>query len=155
MDESVTTTTTDTATAAPAATPVAPPSSTTSAARPADFCRGLLAALDASEGRRRRRKRDTTPDAIGLSIKRELLEAAVADDPAPEEFEGWLLGRCLAAGHGSGGVRAIALSIWDEWRLVQVEPSFGAWLSEGAPSDDRDDAGPSCPAARNAMRESP
>src|SRR5690606_22702639 len=43
-------------------------------ARPADFCRGLLAALDASEGRRRRRKRDTTPDAIGLAIKRELLE---------------------------------------------------------------------------------
>ncbi len=107
-------------------------------ARPADFCRGLLAALDASEGRRRRRKRDTTPDAIGLAIKRELLEAAIADDPAPEEFEAWLLGRCLAAGPGSGGVRAMALSIWDEWRLVQVEPSFGAWLARGAPSDDRE-----------------
>src|SRR5690606_28676862 len=86
--------------------------------RPAEFCRGLLAALDASEGRRRRRKRDTTPDAIGLAIKRELLEAAMADDPAPEEFEAWLLGRCLAVGHGSGGVRAMALSIWHEWLLV-------------------------------------
>lgn len=121
--------------------------------RPAEFCRGLLAALDASEGRRRRRKRDTTPDAIGLAIKRELLEAAIADDPAPEEFEAWLLGRCLAVGHGSGGVRAMALSIWHEWLLVQSEPSFGAWLAQGAPSDDREDNGPTCPAARRALRE--
>src|SRR5438132_12968000 len=45
--------------------------------RPAVVCRELLAALDASEGRRRRRKRDTTPDAIGLTIKRDLLERAV------------------------------------------------------------------------------
>src|SRR2546422_5226163 len=40
-------------------------------ARPGEICRELLAALDASEGRRRRRKRDTTPDAIGLTIKRD------------------------------------------------------------------------------------
>jgi hypothetical protein len=51
--------------------------------RPAEVCRALLAALDASEGRRRRRKRDTTPDAIGLAIKRCLLEQAVREDPAP------------------------------------------------------------------------
>jgi hypothetical protein len=108
------------------------------ALRPAEFCRELLASLEASEGRRKRRKRDTTPDAIGLAIKRALLEAAVSDDPEPEEFEGWLYERCLAAGDGSGGVRAMAMSIWDEWRLATITDSYREWLARGAPSDDRD-----------------
>ena len=47
--------------------------------RPSDVCRGLLAALDVSEGRRKRRARDTAADAIGLGIKRTLLDAAVHD----------------------------------------------------------------------------
>ena len=38
---------------------------------PADVCRALPAALEAADGRRR--KRDQTPDAFGLSVKRELL----------------------------------------------------------------------------------
>ena len=54
--------------------------------RPAVLCRGLLDALEASEGRRKRRKRDTTPDAIGLGTKRDLLERAVRDAPDPEAF---------------------------------------------------------------------
>ncbi|HEX6938586.1 MAG TPA: hypothetical protein VF158_04190 [Longimicrobiales bacterium] len=111
--------------------------------RPAAFCRGLLAAIEASEGRRRRRKRDTTPDAIGLALKRALLEAAVAEDPEPDDFEGWLLRRCLAAGPGNGAVRAMALSIWDEWRLARSSPQFRAWLAAGAPSADRDEGGAS------------
>src|SRR5690348_17655763 len=73
--------------------------------RPRDICRELLAALDASEGKRRRRKRDTTPDAIGLTIKRDLLERAVAADPEPDEFEAWLHEQCLAAGGSEGGDR--------------------------------------------------
>ena len=85
-------------------------------ARPAVVCAELLAALDASEGRRRRRKRDTTPDAIGLTMKRELLERAVAADPDPDRFE--------------------------EWRLAQEATAFGEWLARGAPSDDaRSDEG--------------
>lgn len=105
--------------------------------RPAVFCRHLLDALAASEGRRRRRKRDTTPDAIGLAIKRDLLESVVAADPEPDEFEGWLLDRCLTAGPGGGGIHAMALSIWDEWKLADASPSFRTWLMAGAPSDDR------------------
>jgi hypothetical protein len=105
-------------------------------ARPADICRELLGALEASEGRRRRRKRDTTPDAIGLTIKRELLERAVAADPAPAEFEAWLHAQCLAAGGAEGGVRAMALSIFEEWRLAHEAGSFRDWLARGAPSDD-------------------
>jgi hypothetical protein len=116
--------------------------------RPAEICRRLLAALEASEGRRRRRKRDTTPDAIGMAIKRSLLEETVRDDPDPDSFEGWLLERCLAAdeparGQGnnavsapSGPVRAMALDLLAEWQLAQTSGAFESWLEQGAPSDD-------------------
>jgi hypothetical protein len=96
---------------------------------PAEFARTLLAAADdASEGRRRRRKRDTTPDAIGLSIKRSLLESAVADDPSAQEFEGWLLEQCTACcgPHGAGAVQAMALEILDEWHLARTVEVFGS-----------------------------
>jgi hypothetical protein len=108
--------------------------------RPAELCAELLAALEASEGRRKRRVRDTTPDAIGLGIKRELLEAAVAADPEPAAFETWLAERCLEAGVADGPVRAMAISIWDEWRLAATTAEFRQWLVQGAPSDDRDDS---------------
>jgi len=107
--------------------------------RPAAFARGLLQALEASEGRRRRRQRDTTPDALGLAIKRTLLERAVSDDPEPTEFEGWLLAQCLRVADtvSVGGARAMALEIFGEWRLAALDPQFGAWLARGAASDDR------------------
>jgi hypothetical protein len=106
--------------------------------RPADFCRQLLATLNVSEGRRKRRKRDTTPDAIGLALKRDLLERAVQEDPEPEAFERWLLERCLVAGPASGPLRALAQDILAEWRLAEVSSSFREWLDQGAPSDDTD-----------------
>jgi hypothetical protein len=104
--------------------------------RPAQVCRELLNALEASEGRRKRRKRDTTPDAIGLEVKRDLLVRAVAADPDAAEFEAWLLEQCAAAGPAEGGVRAMALSIFEEWRLAHEAESFRSWLAQGAPSDD-------------------
>jgi hypothetical protein len=105
---------------------------------PSSVCRGLLAALDASEGRRKRRQRDTTPDALGLAMKRELLELIVRDDPDPDAFEGWLLAHVLAAERaGTGGMRAMALEVFHEWRLAATSPEFTAWLAAGAPSDDR------------------
>lgn len=106
--------------------------------RPAAFGRQLLAAITASDGRRRRRKRDTTPDAIGLNLKRQLLEALVRDDPDPGAFDAWLAAQC--AGPGSGGVRAMARAILEEWRMAASSPEFRAWLRDGAPSDDATDA---------------
>jgi hypothetical protein len=103
---------------------------------PSEFCRDLLATLDASEGRRNKRKRDTTPDAIGLGIKRDLLERAITAGPAPEDFEAWLLAQCAARGAAEGGVRAMAMSIFDEWQLAQDADWFREWLGRGAPSDD-------------------
>jgi hypothetical protein len=110
--------------------------------RPADVCRQLLAALDASEGRRRRRKRNTTPDAIGMTIKRTLLEDTVREDPGPEAYEGWLLERCVTSGEASGPVRAMALDVLAEWQMAQKSERFRGWLEQGAPSDDREAAGP-------------
>ncbi len=111
--------------------------------RPAEFAQQLLATLAASEGRRRRRKRNTTPDSIGLGIKHDLLEAAMADAPEPDDFEGWLLERALAA-PASGPVRALCSEIFDEYRFAAVDPNFGQWLAEGAPSADADSDNPVC-----------
>jgi hypothetical protein len=108
--------------------------------RPARVCGALLGALDASEGRRRRRKRDTTPDALGLSVKRQLLIRAVEADPDADEFEAWLLERCLARGGdvAIGAMRAMAREIITEWRLAAASPEFRTWLEAGARSQDRD-----------------
>jgi hypothetical protein len=118
------------------------------AIRPAHVCGQLLAALDASDGRRRRRKRNTTPDAIGMAIKRAILEETVRDDPDPNSFEGWLLERCLSAGKSgsrsdtgelfaaSGPVRAMALEILAEWKMAEMPGAFQSWLSSGARSED-------------------
>ena len=112
--------------------------------RPAEVCQALLAALDAADGRRRKRKRDQTPDAIGLSIKRALLEHAVQDDPNPESFEEWLLNYPLrhAGTDSSGAVSAMARSVLEEWRLAHSLNDFRVWLERGAPSDDAKDEKP-------------
>ena len=104
--------------------------------RPAQVCAQLLAALDASEGRRRRRKRNTTPDSIGMAIKRIILEATVRDDPDPDDYEAWLLQRCVTLEGPSGPTRAMALDVLSEWRLAHSSTEFRSWLQRGARSDD-------------------
>jgi hypothetical protein len=111
------------------------------ALRPADICRALLAALEASEGRTRKRKRDQTPDAFGLSVKRMLLQRAIEDDPAPDAFEAWLLAyasNCTAP-ELAGPAFAMGRAVFDEWRLAHSLGEFRQWLERGAPSDDASD----------------
>jgi hypothetical protein len=104
--------------------------------RPAIVCHQLLHATDAAEGRRKRRKRNTTPDALGMEVRRELLEAAVAADPEPDEFEAWLFARVQASGGVTGATRAMAMQVWDEWQFALASGTFREWLAAGAPSDD-------------------
>jgi hypothetical protein len=105
--------------------------------RPSKICRALLSALEAAEGRRRSRKRDQTPDAIGIGIKRELLARAVEADPEPEAFEDWLLRYPQScAPEISGPAAAMARAVFDEWRLAHSLGDFKAWLDQGAPSED-------------------
>lgn len=104
--------------------------------RPSDVCRQLLQAMDASEGRRKRRKRDTTPDALGMAVKRELMEAAVAADPDPDHFEDWLFAQVLSAGGLTGATRAMAQQLRDEWHFALASSGFRDWLAAGAPSED-------------------
>ena len=110
----------------------------TASLRPADVCRALLAALEAADGRRRKRKRDQTPDAFGLSVKRELLTRVVEQDPPAEAFEAWLLDypRTCAAPELVGPALAMAQAVFDEWRLAHTMGAFRRWLEEGAPSED-------------------
>ncbi|HLI27197.1 MAG TPA: type III secretion fhipep protein [Chloroflexota bacterium] len=107
--------------------------------RPGEFAQLMLNALRAAEGRRRRRKRDTTPDAIGLSIKHALLHQAAVEDPPPDAFEAWLLGKALAA-EASGPVRALCTEILDEYRFACRDPAFARWLRAGAVSADAEAA---------------
>jgi len=109
--------------------------------RPSDVCRALLAALEASDGRRRNRKRDQTADAFGLAVKRDLLQRAVDEDPAPDAFEEWLLNYPLTckAPELVGPAFAMARAVFEEWRLAHTLGEFRLWLEQGAPSDDAKD----------------
>ena len=115
-------------------------STTERVSRPADVCRALLAALEASDGRRKRRKRDQTPDAIGLAVKRQILECVVQDDPDPEAFERWLFqyAQHSEGAQSSGAISAMARAIFEEWRLAHAVNEFKCWLDQGAPSADAD-----------------
>ena len=106
--------------------------------RPADVCKALLAALEASKGRSRKRKRNQTPDTIGLAVKRDLLKQAVEDDPNPEGFEEWLLNYPLTcnAPELAGPASAMARGVFEEWRLAHSLGGFRLWLEQGAPSED-------------------
>jgi hypothetical protein len=108
---------------------------------PGPFCALLLRALEAAEGQTRRRKRDQAPDRLGLSIKRDLLERAVADAPTADDFEGWLVSQ-IDGSQATGAVRAMCEQIFQEYRMVRFQPELAEWLAQGAPSDDADRDGP-------------
>lgn len=112
----------------------------TSVLAPGEFCRLSLRALESAEGRTRRRKRDQTPDTLGLGIKRDLLERAAEANPATEAFEAWLLEQVLAS-PASGPVRAMCIQILDEYRAAQLSPGLSDWLLRGAPSADAEAEG--------------
>lgn len=71
-------------------------------------------------------------------MKRDLLQRAVAQDPAPESFEEWLLAYPLTVGAPelAGPAHAMARAVFEEWQLAHALGAFRTWLEQGAPSDD-------------------
>ncbi len=110
---------------------------------PAEFSQQALQAMEASEGRSKKRHRDQTPDRLGMELKRDLLRRVTAEQPTGEDFEAWLLRQVWTASAG-GPVRAMAAEILDEYRFACLDPGFQAWLAQGAPSADAE-AGEACP----------
>lgn len=106
--------------------------------RPSFVCSRLLAALEGAEGRRRARKRDQTPDTVGLDAKRCLLQAVVREDPPASEFVDWLLryARGVADPAHRSAVGAMAHAVHEDWQWAHRMPEFSRWLDRGAPSDD-------------------
>jgi hypothetical protein len=84
--------------------------------RPGAFCQQLLAAPEVSEGRRKRPKRNPKPEAI----KRAILQQAVQDDPAADQFESWLLEQIFRA-PARGPVRALCSEILAVYRDACAE----------------------------------
>jgi hypothetical protein len=120
---------------------------------PGPFCALLLKALEAAEGQTRRRKRDQAPDRVGLSIKRDLLERAVAAAPTADDFEGWLVAQIDGATVAGSG-RAMCEQIFLEYRMVRFQPDLADWLAQGAPSDDADrDGSGARPGKRDRVRD--
>jgi hypothetical protein len=111
---------------------------TSPALRPGQFCQFLLRTLEASEAQTRRRKRDQTPDHIGLAMRRVLLEHVISDDPDADQLERSLLERVLTSAT-PGPLRAMALLILDEYRFAATQPQLAAWLKAGAPNADADE----------------
>jgi hypothetical protein len=74
-----------------------------------------------------------------MSLKRDLLTQAVAEDPVVDTFEAWLLEKCRAGAEtsGMGPMRTMALEVLTEWRLAGSLADFRIWLESGAPSQDR------------------
>jgi hypothetical protein len=97
------------------------------AIEPARFCGYLLTILEHAERRRKQRKRDTGPDVIGMSVKRDLLTRAVEEQPPADEFEAWLLKQALAA-PASGPVHAMCREILDEYEVATTDVRFVQWL---------------------------
>lgn len=109
---------------------------TESAPGPAEFARHALEAMEASEGRRKRRHRDTTPDRIGLDLKRKILEDVITHQPSRGELEDHLFA-LVNASDDPGATRAMCVDVLDEYRAAASSPGFRGWLERGAPSDDR------------------
>ena len=93
-------------------------------------------------------------DAIGLALKREILETVVEDNPEPEQFESWLVSyvQNSTSKHSAGAVTAMARTVLDEWRLAHSMGDFKAWLDRGAPSADADSSAPEPPSNVSRIR---
>jgi hypothetical protein len=85
----------------------------------------------------RKRARDQQADLAGLALKRRVLDALAARDPEPDDMEGALLAIVVEVGSPPGATRAIALALFEDWRIATETPGWVAHLlDEALRSDD-------------------
>lgn len=97
--------------------------------RPGDFARLLLASGDLAP---RKRARDQQADLAGLALKRRVLDALAARDPEPDDLEAALLAIIDEVGPPTGPTRAIAMALFEEWRIATATPGWVAHLLDEA-----------------------
>jgi hypothetical protein len=93
--------------------------------RPRDVA---LLLLNSGELLPRQRLRSQTPDAVGLELKRRLLQSLVALDPEPAELDTALERLVLEGGTPVGPLRALALAFRDEWQALPANPQWIEYL---------------------------
>src|SRR5262245_38834181 len=89
--------------------------------RPRDFALLLLTSGDLMP---RDRLRNQTADAIGLELKRRLLQALADLDPEPAKLEETLASLIDELGPPTGPVRALAVSFREEWQALPANPEW-------------------------------
>jgi hypothetical protein len=89
--------------------------------RPRDFALLLLGSGDLLP---RQRLRSQTPDSVGLELKRRLLRSLAALDPEPAELDEALERLVREGAAPAGPLRALALTIRDEWQALPANPRW-------------------------------
>ena len=103
--------------------------------RPREFA---LLLLSSGELLPRQRLRSQTPDAVGLELKRRLLQSLADLDPEPTELDETLAHLVNEGGASAGPLRALALSFRDDWQALPASPEWIEFLqSEAARQNER------------------
>jgi hypothetical protein len=93
--------------------------------RPRDLALLLLASGDLLP---RQRARDQQADRAGLELKGRVLNRLAALDPEPAELEAALVRIVEEIGPPTGPTRAVAASLYEEWRTACATPDWVAHL---------------------------
>jgi hypothetical protein len=101
-----------------------------------------LLLLGSDELRPRPRMRSQQPDALGLALKRRLLERLVELDPEPANLDAALAHLIDELGPPPGPIRALAIGFRDDWQGLPCNPEWLQHLREQASEDpERGDGG--------------
>lgn len=95
---------------------------------PVEFCR-LVKQVSRQPPRL---SRDLEPDIVGIELKHQILDAAIAAQPTADDFEEVLLSSATALDIAAGAARGICSDILAEWRMVHTAPRYLPWLREEA-----------------------
>jgi hypothetical protein len=103
--------------------------------RPRDLA---LLLLSSEELRPTKRKRNQTPDVVGLELKRGLLQRIADLDPESGDLEATLARLIDELGPPPGPIRALAIGFRDDWNGLAGNPAWLEQLREEAAREGRE-----------------